>query len=104
MGWAPRPSQEAPEALSIFTIHLGLGPRDHFCPGHEHEVEAARARKRAPAEALAQQPLDPVSICGLAHLAADREAQAVMAAGVLRRHHQEERPSEPDPAAQDAAV
>ncbi len=27
-----------------------------------------------------------------------------MTAVVLRRHHQEERPSEPDPAAQDAAV
>src|SRR6185369_227261 len=85
---------EAPEAISVLTLDLGLRALQDLGLGNQDQVETGQ--RLEPAETLAQNAFRPVPGHRAADLARRREAQPAVRASVCRRHHQEKTSVEAD--------
>src|SRR5262245_43731155 len=100
----PRPRRQAPEALSVLTFDLDLGPGRDLALGQEDQVRGLATLPLVAPEALPEQPLGPIALDGPPQLPARRQAQPIVTA-VVREGDQAEEPAvQPHPAAQDPAV
>src|SRR5678815_3260096 len=88
----PAARGEAPEAISVLTLDLGLRALQNLGLGNQDQVETGQ--RLEPAEALAQNALGPIPGHRTADLARRREAQPAVRASVRRRNHQEKTPVE----------
>src|SRR4029453_3469297 len=88
----PAARGEAPEAISVLTLDLGLRALQNLGLGNQDQVETGQ--RLEPAEALAQTALGPLRGRRAADLGRRREAQPAVRASVRRRHHQEKAPVE----------